>query len=256
MRKLVILVLALIAFPSLAAGDNILFTSGSAKEGIIEEETPTMVRIRIKNKTIGIARSQIESIEYATPEANKALEMKWEEKERQLKAKQQRRMEQKKKFEKTQKARGLKKVDGRWVSPADAKARRASSGEREVRETEEAEEEDLVELSEFLSNLSEEEREPYLIDRGKIQVTKKKWAMAATELTALTAEVKNMGRSTAQTILLVIRCYDETGGIVHSSDLALDGPARGESVELDTNLPIDAESIQKVDVRVAGVSWE
>ena len=254
MRKLVILVLALIAFPSVAAGDNIIFKSGSAKEGIIEEETPTMVRIRIKKKTIGVARSQIESIEYATPEANDALKMKWEEKESQLKEEQRRRMEQKKKFERTQRARGLKKVDGRWVSPADAKAKRAPRGESEVKEIDE--EEDIVELSEFLGNLSEEEREPYLVDRGKIRVTKKKWAMLATDLTTLTAEVKNMRRSTAETILFVIRCFDESGGIVYSSDLAIDGPAQGESVELDTILPIDAELIQKVDVSVAGVSWE
>lgn len=254
MRKLVILVLALIAFPSVAAGDNIIFKSGSAKEGIVEEETPTMVRIRIKNKTIGVALSQIESIEYATSEENDSLKMKWEEKERQLKEEQQRKKEKKKEFERTQRARGLKKVDGRWVSPADAKAKRAPREESEVKEIEE--EEDIVGLSEFLGNLSEEAREPYLVDRGKIRVTKKKWVMLATDLTTLTAEVKNMGRSTAETILLVVRCFDETGGIIYSGELAIDGPAQGGSVELDTILQIDTELIQRVDLRVAGVSWE
>lgn len=256
MKNLVILVLALIAFPSLVFGDTIIFKTGDAKEGIIKEETPTMVRIRVKNITIGIARSQIESIKYGTREENDALKMKWEEKESQLREEQQRRMEKKKEFEATQRARGLKKVDGRWVSPADAKARKAAAKETEVEKTEEIEKEDVEELSEFLSNLSEEERELYLIDRGKIQVTKKQWTMVADEVTTLTAEVKNMGRSTAQTILLVIRCSDETGGIVYSGEEAIDNLGMGMSTELDIDLPVDKELIQKVDIDVVGVSWE
>ncbi len=73
MRKLVLVLLVLALFSPGAFADIVIFKSGSAKEGIVEEETPTGIKIRIKNAVIGVSWQNIEKIEYATSEENRDL---------------------------------------------------------------------------------------------------------------------------------------------------------------------------------------
>ena len=49
MKKLVMVLAALSFFISNATADIIIFTSGGAKEGIVQEETPTSVKMRVKS---------------------------------------------------------------------------------------------------------------------------------------------------------------------------------------------------------------
>lgn len=256
MRKLVIAILALLVFPSLVFGDRITFKTGDTKEGIIEEETPTMVRLRVKDITIGVARSRIESIKYATREENDALKAKWEEKERELAEERQERLRKKEEYERTQRARGLKKVDGRWISPADARARRPTAAPTGAEPTEATEEVNPEEFSEYFLGLPEELKAAFRTDRSKIHVTGEKWETAGEDLTTLTAEVKNMGNSNAETILLVVRCFDEADAVVYSGEEAVDDLGKGMATMLDTVLPVSADLIQRVNIYVVGASWE
>ena len=79
MKKLIFFLLALFVSSSSAAADIIVFKSGSAKEGIIEEDNPTGVKLRGKNAVNGISGQNIETIHYATPEENRSLDRRWEE---------------------------------------------------------------------------------------------------------------------------------------------------------------------------------
>ena len=120
MRKLMISILVSAVLSPVASGDIIVFKSGVAKRGVIEEETPASVKIRIEDSVLGVSRANIEKIEYATPEENMDLLMQWKEKRELLKEKRMKQKEEEKKFEKEQRDKGFVQVDGKWVSPADA----------------------------------------------------------------------------------------------------------------------------------------
>ena len=57
--------------------DTLTFKAGGKRLCIIEDESPTFVRFRVKDSVIGVSREKIKDIQYATPEQNRNLEFRW-----------------------------------------------------------------------------------------------------------------------------------------------------------------------------------
>lgn len=112
------------------AADQIVLQSGAVKEGIIEEETETLVRLRTRLGVTGIGREFIREVRRASPEANAALQAQWvadstrEAAERDARrAAREAEEEADRAYAAEQRAQGLVLDEGEWVSPTEAELR-------------------------------------------------------------------------------------------------------------------------------------
>ena len=83
MIRLVFSTLGLTLLSSPALADKLILKNGNEREVIIEEEGPTGVKARVRRSAATIPHEVIERIEYATPEENAAIRLKWEKEEEQ-----------------------------------------------------------------------------------------------------------------------------------------------------------------------------
>lgn len=256
MKRLIVFVLALIVFPSAAAADIIIFKSGSAKEGIIEEETPKSVKIRVKNKVVGISRSNIERIEFATPEENEELALKWKMDEVRREEERKQRREERERFEREQRAKGLEKMGERWISPAEAEAMRQRAILEEETEQVSPEEGESVApaeetgLPDFIMNMPEEQREQYLSNVKKIEVGTVSTDPVGAGQTRVRGEVTNGSEYLAQSVRVDISCYNETGEKIYSGSQVLRNVKSNQSKRLNVSIPVNSRDIKRLDVRV------
>lgn len=113
-----ILALLLAAFPCpQVSADEIYFKSGYTQTAVVIRETETSVRFKSDLGLSTISREQIDFIEKATEEENRALLKKWREETLHKKAMQEARREAERKFEAEQLAKGLVKFEGEWMPP-------------------------------------------------------------------------------------------------------------------------------------------
>lgn len=100
-----------------AMADEIYFTSGYSKTGVVIHETESSVRFKTEMGLVTVSREKISFIEKASEQENQALLKKWREKalveEEQLEAKR----EAEKKYEIEQIKKGLVKFEDEWMSP-------------------------------------------------------------------------------------------------------------------------------------------
>lgn len=267
MRKLLLLLLALVFSSSSAAADIIIFKSGSAKEGIVEEETPTGVKIRVKNAVIGVSWRNIEKIEYATPQENRNLDLKWKEQERKRQEKRKQRREEEERFEKEQKDKGLVKHGDRWVTRKEKadleekgirekmEAERAARLAREAAEAREAEAAEEAEEPGFLSEMTEEERREYKENLKKVGLSNISVVRLGEDATMWKARVTNKGQFTAKSIFLEITLYDKNGEAVAVGFSEVADLAPGASIGLNVPIDVPAEFVSSSKTRVVGVEW-
>lgn len=266
MRKLALLTVALVALPSAVAADVIFFKSGTAKTGIVEEETPTTIKIRIEDKVVGISRGSIERIEYATPEENQRLELKWKEERERIEEERKRKQAEQEKREMEQKAKGLVKTGDEWLSPAELERREQQRIRTEIErqraagQQQEAEEStgEEPELPDFVEALPEEERQRYIenMERMKnIQVAQTRVVSERPGQTVLTGTVTNRDEDVAGRIDLEIRCYDEAGEVVSFETAKVFSVNPDESGSFLTTVRVDKEFIARTEVRVVNVLW-
>jgi hypothetical protein len=257
---------AFLIFPSLAHADIIIFKSGSAKVGIVEEENPAQVKFREKDKVATIMRPNIERIEYSTPEENEQLRLKWKEEKQRLEEQRKKRRQAEEKFTAEQKAKGLINMDGQWVSPAEAEARRqqqilqqVQSGEVEASMDEQAGAEEEVEEPEFLGDLDPEQRDLFMEDlkrQQKIKVAQVQIIAIEGVNAAVKGTVTNGSDSTAKNIEIEIECYDENGEMIDAESAVVSALKPGESGSFRTTLGVEAEFIKQTKARVINAQWE
>lgn len=266
MKKLALLTVALIALPSAVAADMIFFKSGTAKTGIIEEETPTTVKIRVEDKVVGISRNSIDRIEYATPEENRRLELKWKEEKERLEEERRRKQAEEEKREREQKAKGLVKAGDEWLSPAEVERKEQQRIRSEIkrrqaaREQQEAAEsaEEEPELPDFVQALPEEQQQMYIenLKRMKnIQVGQTRLVSDRPGQTVLSGTVTNRDEAVAGRIDLEIQCYDEAGEVVSADTAKVFSLNPDESDSFLVTVRIDKEFIARTEVRVVNVIW-
>ena len=273
MKRIIFFLLTLVFLPSAATADLLIFKSGSAKEAIIEEETPTSVKIRVKDAVYGILRRNIERIEYATDEENLNLELRWREEKRQREEQRMLRQQEEEKFEKDQKKKGLVKVGDRWLTKEEKaeldqqkmrqkiEARRARARQRKASTVEAAEEVGEIEeggeseLPEFFEEMTPQERRRYLERLKKIVVSDISVGWLGEGLTALKGRVTNKSRDHAENVFLEILLYDEKGEVFFVRDEELQDLGPNRSRNLFFQLDSDSAFIHSSKVRVIEVEW-
>jgi hypothetical protein len=264
MRKILILLFVLFVFPRQGYSDVIIFKSGSAKVGIIEEETSAQVKLRVKDVVVGISRTNIEKIEYSTQAENDKLKMKWkEDKERQDEERRKKR-EAEEKFEAEQKAKGLIKVGGEWISPGEAEARRQQQLQEQVQRQQQAEQkneevkpQEQLELPEDFKYLPEEQKNAVLEElkrQQKIQLGQVQLQTLGNQIGAKGA-VTNGSDVTASNVVLEIKGLDENGDVVDMKTATVYSVKPGESSSFYMPLRGGAAVIKKAEARVISVSW-
>jgi hypothetical protein len=271
MKKLIFFLLALFISSSSAAADIIIFKSGSAKEGIIEEENPTGVKLRVKNAVIGISWQNIETIQYATPEENRSLDRRWEDNELKRQEERKRKREEKEKFEKEQKDKGLVKAGARWVSrkekaeleqagirnemQAQEASRAAEQAASEAEEARRAEEAERAAEPAFLRNMTEEQRRRYKEHVGKMELTGVKISKVSEDYLIIKGRVTNKGEFTATRIVLEVTLYGTGGEAIARDFVKVSDLAPGQSRKLNVPFDIRANFAGSVKARVTALQW-
>ncbi len=257
MKKLVMALAALSFFTSDAAADIIIFTSGGAKEGIVQEETPTSVKIRVKDAVIGFSRTKVDRIEYASPEENAKLNREWKEDEEKQEEERNRKREKKRKHEKRQMDRGLVKVGGKWVT----RKKKAELQQENLRRRIEAQKDEEAEAALAAEEEAEEEEEeeteenPLAKDIAKIVLGKPSLMFLGINSVMLTTRVKNNGELAAESIFVEITAYNTEGRLIsYEIEEMRDLPA-GESRKLQMGLIVDPGIVGDTKVRVTRVIW-
>jgi hypothetical protein len=265
MKKLALLTVALVALPSVVAADVIFFKSGTAKTGIVEEETPTTVKIRIEDKVVGISRASIERVEYATPEENERIELKWKEEKERIEEERRLKQAQREKLEMEQKAKGLVKIGDEYLSPAEMERREQQGIRAEIErqraartaeETPEPSEE--PELPEFVQGLPEEQKQLYIESMKRlknIEVGQTRVESDRPGQTVLAGTVTNRDEGFAGTIDLEVRCSDEAGEVISVESARVFSLKPGESGSFFVTARVDKEFIKRTDVRVVSAVW-
>lgn len=276
MKRIIFFLLTLVFLPSAAIADLLIFKSGSAKEAIIEEETPTSVKIRVKDAVYGIPRHNIERIEYATDEENLDLDLRWREEKRQREEQRTLRQQREEKFEEDQKEKGLVKVGDRWLTKekkaeldrqkmrqkiearrARARQQKASTAKaaKAAEEAEKIEEGGESKLPEFFEEMTPQERRRYLDGLKKIVVSDISVGSLGEGLTALKGRVTNKSRDHAESIFLEILLYGEKGEVFFLRDEELRDLGPNRSRNLFFQLDSDSALINSSKVRVIDVEW-
>ena len=264
-RTILTVLVIILGSPTLAAADIIIFKSGSAKIGIVEEENSRQVTIRDKDRVVTIMRANIEKIEYSTEEENRQLRFKWEEEKRRLAEKRKEREEAQKKFEAEQKAKGLIEVDGKWLSVGEAEARRQQQIQQQVqrqrqqaaaeKETEATEE---IELPEYADDLTEEQKALLREDlkrREKITVGKIQMVDLGSGRVQLKGMVTNGSDMTANEIALQITFYGEDGQVLDFEDTTVYSVQPGATGSFHAMSSVDAELIKRTEAEILSVNW-
>ena len=258
MKRLLAVLAALALFSPGVMADIIIFQSGGARKGIIEEETPTSVKMRIKNAVIGFSRDNIERIEYSSSAENSKLDRKWKEEKELQDEKRKQRREDKKRSEKRQRDKGLEKVNGEWISRKQKAEIKQDRIEAEIRAQEGADAEEALELERAAvaaeaEKASEENRLPdYLkeIVIGKFRVED-----TGEGEVVLHGRITNKGKLIAELITLQVGIYDNDGTLISSTveEISDMGPKKHQKLVL----PLDMNSsvIGSTKVTVSEVVW-
>ncbi len=250
-----------------AQADVIIFKSGSAKIGIIEEETPTQVKIRVKDIVVGISRSNIEKIEHSTQAENEKLMTKWKEEKEQLDEERKQKREAEDKFEAEQKKQGLIEVDGEWMSPGEAEARRqqqilqqVESKQEQKSAPEETPAAENLDLPENFDDLSDEAKQLVMEDakrRQQIEVGQVTvFTLSGGTQAGAKGTVTNGSDITAKSITIEIQCFDENGNPLGTRTTTVTTLKPGETGSFNTPLRIPAALIKTTSVRVPEVNWK
>lgn len=257
MKKLIMALAALFLFTSDAAADIIIFTSGSAKEGIVQEETPTSVKMRVKNAVVGFSRRNIERIEYASPEENAKLDRKWKEQEETQKEERDRKREKKRRREKRQMDGSLVKVGGRWVTRKEKAELEQENLRRriEVQKNEEAEAALAAEEEAEREKEEETEENPRAKDIAKIFLGKPRLVSVETDSGVLMVRVKNNGELAAESIFVEITLYNSKGRLISLEVEEMPDLPAGQSRRLQVGLIPDPRIVGETKVRVTRVIW-
>jgi hypothetical protein len=268
LKSAIILVIIFVAFPAAATADVIVFKSGTAKVGIIQEETPTTVKIRVKDVVIGVSRTNIERIERATPEKNQQLEEKWKEEKEQLAEERAKRREEAARFEAEQKEKGLVNVDGKWVSPAEAERVKQQATRKQIEAqaagtageaAEKPEESEETPVPEIINELPNEELKKQALEglerQKKIEVSQIQVKSLGGNQSAFTGTVTNRSDTFAQRVDLEIRNYDDAGEIVDVQTTSVMSLKPGESKALDVPVRLDSSLIKQTKALIVSVEW-
>jgi hypothetical protein len=260
MKRLLAVLLALALFSPGVMADIIIFRSGSARKGIIVEETPNSVKLRIRNAVIGFSRDNIERIEYSSASENSKLDQEWKDEEKQKEEKRRQRRAERKRFEKQQADKGLEKVGGQWVSRREKAQIRQKGIEAEMRAQERAEAEEAREL-ERAAVLAEaelardENRLPEYLKKiiiGKIRIG---YSEDENE-SVLTSRITNSGILVAEVVTLEIKVYDAEGTLlrVYDEEIIEIGPKKHHMFTFTPGL--GGNIIDSAEVTVTEVLWE
>lgn len=254
MKRFIMALSVIVLFSSSAAADIIIFRSGSGKEGIIVEETPISVKMRIKKAVIGFSRSNIERIEYASPEENRKLDQKWMEQEKGREEKRKRKREEKERFEKGQREKGLVKAGDQWVT----RRQKAELEQEEIRGKIEARKAERAAQQRALAAEEEEETEESEIakDIKKIAVDSIGIKLSAGDVAILNGRLTNKGEFTAANIFLEILIYDKEGRPIFSRFEKISSLEPNQSRKLKIPLGIEGRFVGSSKVRVISVLWK
>ncbi|MCX6338342.1 MAG: hypothetical protein NTX71_00290 [Candidatus Aureabacteria bacterium] len=99
-----------------AWGDTVLLKKGGHITGVISSESETSIAIKSSMGTIVLSRGAIAKIERATAEVNRALESQWE----QERSQEEKKLNEAKRVEEEQRAKGLVKYQGTWITAEKA----------------------------------------------------------------------------------------------------------------------------------------
>jgi len=252
MTRLILLVAALAFFASTASADIIIFKSGSAREGIIEEETPTSVKLRVRNSVMGFSRSNIERIEYASTQENMKLDRKWLEQERKQEEENERKRAEKRKFEQEQRDKGFVEVGGEWVTREEkVRMRKDRKKQRMERKA--------------LQDARKAQRKANR-DRGKAgerNASAKNIVVKNVELRhgggttpLLRARVMNKGGSLASSISVKAMVYDKQGQLIYVEVTELSDLGPNQSRDIVIPLDIDGQFVGSSKMQVMNVLWQ
>ncbi|MBI5119196.1 hypothetical protein HZA56_22240 [Candidatus Poribacteria bacterium] len=265
MKTLISVLIVLITFSSTTLADIIVFKTGAAKVGIIVEENPTSVRFRVKDSVLGISRENIERIEYAKPEENKELELKWKaDKEKADEARKLKR-EEEQKFIEEQKAKGLVDFGGKWVTPAEAEAARQESVRQQVQAQQAAQAaakrpiSEETELPAFVRSLPPDQKQAYMerLKRvGLIEISQVRARPQSRNVTLLTGMVTNKSKDYMRRIDLEIQCIGENDQVLFTDTSRVDRLNPDTSGAFNVSVRIDSSLIKRTQVRVVDLTWE
>jgi len=265
MRMIWLLPFILFLLPSTGNADIIIFKSGSAKVGIVEDEKPDEVTFRDHDRIVTIMRSNIEHIEHATEEENENLRAKWKREKQELEEKRRKRMEAEKKFEEGQKAKGLINVDGRWISAGEAERQRQQQIQQQIKnqqkkvQPKQESEEPEVELPDYFDQLDSAQQEVVLeelkrqkeLQVGSLQVSSIKSGEATVKGT-----VTNGSEMTASSIDIIVQCYGENDELLGAEDAVVVSVRPGESGYFYVPIGVDAQFIKRAEARIVSVRWQ
>ena len=265
MKKLVMALAALLLGASGAAADIVIFTSGSAKEGIIEAETPASVKMRVRGSVIGFSRSNIERIEYASEQENDKLHNKWLQEEKDREEERNRKREEKKEFEKQQLDKGLIKAGDKWVTKAERAELKRQGLRTRIRAQKNEQERDAREAALAAEEEAEEEegeqteqvgQNPLTKGVGKISLSAPSIKHPDVDSTVLDSRITNKGKLGAESIFVEIMVYDKQGTLILAETEEMPGLGAGSSRKLSVDLDVDPRDFGKAKARITGVVWE
>ncbi|UCD59150.1 MAG: hypothetical protein JSV16_08690 [Candidatus Hydrogenedentota bacterium] len=99
--------------------DEIYFKSGYSRTAVVIRETEDTITFKTEMGMSTISRDRVDFVEKATQEENRLLFRKWRERELQIKEAREARRAARKRFEDAQKAKGLVKFEGNWMTPEE-----------------------------------------------------------------------------------------------------------------------------------------
>jgi hypothetical protein len=265
MRMIWLLPFILLCLPSTGDADIIIFKSGSAKVGIIEDEQPDQVTFRDHDRVVTIMRSNIDRVERVSKEENENLRAKWKREKQEQEEQRRKRIEAEKKFEEEQKAKGLINVNGRWISAGEAEKQRQQQIQQQIKnqqknaQAEQESEEPEVELPDYFDQLDSAQQEVVLdelkrqqeLQVGSLQVTSIKSGEATVKGT-----VTNGSEMTASSIDIIVQCYGENDELLGSEDAVVVSVRPGESGYFYVPIGVDAQLIKRTDARIVSVRWQ
>ncbi len=264
---LFIMIPVLLLITSTAVADVVVFKSGAAKQGIIEEETPTTVKMRVKDVVVGIMRDNIERIEYATPEENRDLELKWSQERKQLEEEREKRRAERERLDAEQKAKGMVNVGGEWMTPAQVEAARQESVRQQIQVQRQAE----ADAEEAAEGAPEEELPPEFQDMpeelraANLENLRRQKQIVVSQVlvesqgagrSVVRGTVINGSNALAGSVTLIIRAYGDAEEPILTDTAKVGSVAPNRSAILYKTIRLSADLIKRVEVNVHNVDWK
>lgn len=265
MKTLISLFAVLVIFSSTALADIVIFKTGVAKVGIIVEENPTSVRFRVKDSVLGISRENIERIEYAKPEENKELELKWKAEKGKMEEERKLKREEAQKFVEEQKAKGLVEFGDKWMTPAEAEAARQESVRQQVQAQQAGQavakpvSTGEAELPASVESLPPDQKRLYMERLRRIKLIEISQVRARAQsrgLTLLTGMVTNKSKDYMRRIDLEIQCIGENDQALFIGRNRVDKLNPDTSGAFNVSIRVDNSLIKRTQVRVVDLAWE